>query len=62
MNVRYRVELSQIERDQLMALPSGGKPRRASSSERRFCWRRMPEPAIGKIARSVGTGPSVASC
>jgi hypothetical protein len=47
MNVRYRVDLSQIERTALRALLSG--MRRASSSERRFSWPPMPGPATRRL-------------
>jgi hypothetical protein len=39
MNVRYRVTLTQYERDELDGLLSGGK-RRGSSSGLRSCWPR----------------------
>ena len=57
MNVRYRVELSQSERAELMQLMSGGKRRRASSSEPdpAGCERRVSDE---DIAASVGVGGS----
>ena len=55
MNVRYRVELSQIERDELVVMLGGGKATRpASSSGRRFCWRPMGAAATRRLP-----GPSV---
>jgi hypothetical protein len=42
MNVRYRVELSQAERDELSAMLSGGTHAARKSSGPRFCWRPMP--------------------
>ena len=40
MNVRYRVELTQYDRNELGALLSGVSTRRGSSSGPRSCWRR----------------------
>ncbi len=69
MNVRYRVELSQAERDELAALLSGGKHSvRKLKRGRRFCWRptlaratRRSLPACGWAARPY-TGPSAVLC
>ena len=50
MNVRYRVELSQAERDELSTMLSGGK--HAVRSEPRFCWRRMLAAATRRLPES----------
>ena len=63
MNVRYRVALTQDERDELGALLSGGKAAR-KLKRAQICWRptrasattRLP-PASGSAARRF-TGPS----
>jgi hypothetical protein len=52
MNVRYRVELSQTERAELMVLLSGGKHAVRKLNVRRFCWPPTPEPAT-MISRPV---------
>src|SRR6202795_4108510 len=58
MNVRYRVELSQIERGELKALLSGGK--HASRKLKRAQILRAADAGAGdeEIARSVGVGGS----
>ena len=58
MNVRYRVELSQIERDQLAALLSGGK--HASRKLKRAQILLAADAGAGdeEIARSVGVSGS----
>lgn len=58
MNVRYRVELSQVERTELKTLLSGGNMRPASSSGHRFYWRRWRRAGDEEIARSLGVGGS----
>ena len=49
MNVRYRVELSQAERDELTALLGGGSARRPCARGRRFCWRPMEAAATRRL-------------
>ena len=58
MNVRYRVELSQIERTELKALLSGGK--HASRKLKRAQILLAADAGAGdeEIARSVGVGGS----
>ena len=58
MNVRYRVELSQAERDELAALLSGGK--HAARKLKRAQILRAADAGAGdeEIARSVGVGGS----
>jgi hypothetical protein len=45
MNVRYRVDLSQIERTELRALLSGGKHASRKLKRAQICWLPMPGPA-----------------
>lgn len=49
MNVRYRVELNQAERNELTAMLGGGKHAPASLSGRRFCWRPMEAAATRRL-------------
>ena len=49
MNVRYRVELSQAERDELTAMLAAASTPPASSSGRRFCWRPMGAAAMRRL-------------
>ena len=49
MNVRYRIELSQAERDELTAMLGGGKHAARSSKGRRFCWRPMEAAATRRL-------------
>ncbi len=50
MNVRYRVELSQAERDELTAMLGGASTPPASLSGRRFCWRPMEAAATRRLS------------
>jgi hypothetical protein len=69
MNVRYRVELNQSERDQLITLLSlaAASTRFAGSSGRSFYWRPTPGPATRRSqgasawAAPPRSGPSAAS-
>jgi hypothetical protein len=47
MNVRYRVEMSQAERDELTAMPGDGK--RAARKLKRVCWRPMEAAATRRL-------------
>ena len=55
MNVRYRVELSQAERGELMGLLSGGNMRYAGSCGRRFYWQPMRAPATRRSRPVLGS-------
>jgi hypothetical protein len=67
MNVRYRVDLSQIERTELRALLSGGKHASRRLKRAQICWPPMPGPATRRLqgasawAARPCTGPSDAS-
>ena len=67
MNVRYRVDLSQAERDQLVALLAGGKHAARKLKRAQILlagWRPMPRrsrPASVSAVRRC-TGASAASC
>jgi transposase len=58
MNVRYRVELSQIERDQLAALLSGGKHASRKLKRAQILLAADAGASDEEIARSVGAGGS----
>jgi DNA invertase Pin-like site-specific DNA recombinase len=59
MNVRYRVELNQTERDQLAALLSGGKhPARRLKRAQIFLLAADAGASEEEIARSIGVGGS----
>jgi transposase len=58
MNVRYRVELSQSERDQLAALLSGGKHRARTLKRAQILLAAGAGVGDEEIARSVGVGGS----
>ena len=49
MNVRYRVDLSQIERTALRALLSGGKHASRKLKRAQICWPPMPGPATRRL-------------
>ena len=49
MNVRYRVELSQAERDELTAMLGGGKHAARKLKRPRFCWRPMEAAATRRL-------------
>src|ERR1700747_2992079 len=58
MNVRYRVDLSQSERDQLAALLSGGKHRARTLKRAQILLAADAGVSDEEIARSVGVGGS----
>jgi len=58
MNVRYRVELSQAERDELTALLSGGKHAVRKLKRAQILLAAATGAGDGEIARSVGVGGS----
>lgn len=58
MNVRYRVELSQIERDQLAALLSGGKHASRKLERAQILLSADAGASDEEIARSIGVGGS----
>jgi len=58
MNVRYRVELSQIERDQLTALLSGGKHKARRLKRAQILLAADAGASDEEIARSIGVGGS----
>jgi transposase len=58
MNVRYRVDLSQSERDQLAALLSGGKHRARTLKRAQILLAADAGVGDEEIARSVGVGGS----
>jgi hypothetical protein len=58
MNVRYRVELSQTERDQLTALLSGGKHAARKLKRAQILLAADAGASDEAIARSVGVGGS----
>jgi transposase len=58
MNVRYRVELSQTERDQLTALLSGGKHRARRLKRAQILLAADAGASDEQIARSIGVGGS----
>ena len=58
MNVRYRVELSQTERDQLTALLSGGKHAARRLKRAQILLAADGGASDEEIARSVGVGGS----
>ena len=68
MNVRYRVELSQAERDELTAMLGGGKHAARKLKRAQILLAAATGAGDEEIARSVGwaarpsTGPSGASC
>ena len=58
MNVRYRVELSQTERDELTALLSGGKHAARKLKRAQILLAADAGASDDEIARSVGVGGS----
>ena len=58
MNVRYRVELNQCERDQLTALLSGGKRGARKLKRAQILLAADRSASDEEIARSIGVGGS----
>ena len=58
MNIRYRVELSQTERDELKALPSGGRHAARKLKRAQILLAADAGASDEEIARSVGVGGS----
>jgi hypothetical protein len=54
MNIRYRVELSQIERDELKSLLSGGRHSARKLKRAQICWLRMTTPVTWKLRGTSG--------
>ena len=67
MNVRYRVELSQAERDQLTAMLRGGHHAARKLNAPKSCWLPMAEPLTPRLlpvsvsASPPSTAPSAGS-
>ena len=59
MNVRYRVDLDQTEREELTAMLAAASILHASSSGRRSCWPPMPASATRRSHEAVAGGSTV---